>query len=455
MNKKHVSYLFIALSTVVLFCLIISHGRIARSPFATRIKQQLVHKEANDTITALLFYHAADYFVYQGSVIGFQYDLLKQMSHDLKRPIRIDIESDPDKAFAESFTNKYDIVGMDYNKKIFPPQYITQSEPHSYTYPVLLMRKGTKWKEQEQHVIHVPAKYTTELDLKILDNPEKWKLVYEKDVTVEDLIGQLEDSTIDYMVCNYNVAITLLPFYTDLVAGPRLGNNFARTWILNSNKSKLNASINQWLKEFETTQRYLALCKRYLSRHSPVIKQSFGTHHRNHISSYDKYLKQISRQYGVDWRFVSSIIFQESRFSSDVLGMGGSYGIMQMMPCTYRQYGMSSNAEVDEQIRVGVKHIASLYSNFSKTADSTDIYYFVAAAYNAGITHITDAQALCKKYGDNPRNWEQVSGYLRLKSFKKYYSDPVVHSGYYPGKHTVQYVNEVMSRYQGYLITKK
>lgn len=455
MKKKHVSYLFILIATVVLFCLLVFHGRVEKIPIVSKIEREIIPVHPSDTITALIFYHAADYFVYQGSVIGFQYDLLRQMSHDLKKPVRIDIESDPDKAFLASFTNKYDIVGMDFNKDIYPSQYLSQSIPHSYTYPALIMRKDMKWKNQKHHRIYVPSKYSTALDLSVLENPEQWEIVYKNDVTVEDLFSQLEDTTIDYMVCNYNVAITLLPFYDDLVIGPRVGKNFARTWVLDCRNIELNNKINKWLADFEDTPKYQALCTKYFSRHSVVIQKTFGSHHKNKISGYDKYIKAASKRYGVDWKFVSSIIFQESHFSSDVLGMGGSFGLMQMMPGTYRQYGMTTNAAEDEQIRVGVKHISSLYSSFVKTVDSTDIYCFVAAAYNAGINHILDAQALCKKYNGNARSWNQVSEFLILKSEKKYYSDPVVHSGYYPGKHTVKYVDEVMNRYKGYLITKK
>jgi membrane-bound lytic murein transglycosylase F len=63
--------------------------------------------------------------------------------------------------------------------------------------------------------------------------------------------------------------------------------------------------------------------------------------------------------------------------------------------------------------------------------------------------------SLCEKYGGNQRRWEEVAQYLILKSHKEYYSDSVVKCGYYPGKHTVNYVDEVMTRYHGYVITKQ
>jgi len=454
LKKKHYSYIYLLAATFVLVIVLFAHGRIADNSFADRFKHEKQEKKQIDTISALIFYHAADYFVYQGSVIGFQYDLINQMGKDLGLPVDISIEADPEEAFLQCFTNNYDIVGFDFDKHFFSPVYIVQSEPHSSTYPVLIMRKNCKPDSSQVKMVHASAKYSSPLDFSKLQNPDSWKLQHDIDLTIEDLFTMLEDTLIDYVVCNYNVAITMLPFYKDLMLGPCIGADFPRTWVLNANNKDLNKRINQWLKEFKKTQKYQNLCARYLSRHSYVIQHSFGTK-RNRISSYDNCLKAACKRCGIDWRFMSSVIYQESHFSSDVLGMGGSFGIMQMMPATCAQYGISDTSSVDAQIWAGARYIRDLHRIFSPLVDTADVYSFVAAAYNAGQGHVLDAIRLCKKYGGDPQRWESVSEYLLLKSHREYYSDPVVKCGYYPGRHTNHYVHEVMNRYNGFLITKK
>lgn len=454
MKKKHYSYIFLAIATVLLCILIVSHGRIDYVPLKEKLRLEKKSPEHSDTIKALILYHAADYFVYQGSVIGFQYDLIKQMGKDLERPVEISIETDPDKVFLKCFSNEFDIVGFDFDKTMFPSEYLVQSDPHSYTYPVLLMRKGTSLDTNIQRVVHSASKYDNRIDFQELKSKGTWKLQHDVDVTVEDLIEMLEDTIIDYMVCNYNVAITILPFYKDLVLGPRIGKNFPRTWVLNGNNEALNGDINRWLHSFKATPQYEKLCNRYLSRHSIIIQNSFGKK-RNKISSYDRCIKAAAARCHIDWRFMSSIIYQESNFSSDVLGFGGSFGIMQMMPSTRESYGITDTSTVEEQIWAGARYIASLYRIFNDKVDTAEIYYFVAGAYNSGPGHILDAIALCKKYGEDSQHWDNVSKYLVLKSHKEYYSDPVVKCGYYPGKHTLNYVRDVMNRYNGYVITKK
>jgi membrane-bound lytic murein transglycosylase F len=454
LKKKAHSYIFLLLATLLLAAFVIWNGRVVHIPLPVKHKHEKEETVHSDTITALIFYHAADYFVYHGSVIGYQYDLLKQLGKDLNRPVEITVESDPSQAFIEAFSNKYDIIGFDFNKEMFTPEYIIESEPHSYTYPVLIMRKDCELDSTRNHVVHASVKYSNRVDFSILGNPKKWKLQHNFDASVEDLFEMLEDTLIDYVVCNYNVAITMLPFYKHLVLGPRIGENFPRTWVLNRNNGALNDTINQWLRDFKTTKQYEKLCTRYLSRHSQIIQNSFGKK-RNSISSYDKVMQNACAKYGLDWKFMSSIVYQESHFTSDVLGMGGSFGIMQMMPATCERYGITDTSTVEEQLYAGARYIHFLHNIFNNKVDSTQIYYFVAGSYNSGPGHILDAMALCKKYGGDATKWDEVAHYLILKSHRDYYSDPVVKCGHYPGKHTVNYVDEVMTRYLGYVLTKK
>lgn len=455
MRRKHVSYIFIAVAVAALIIILFSHDRIQPLPLIEKMekRQQKEPVGHGDTIKALIFYHAADYFVYQGSVIGFQYDLIRQLGADLNRPVVIDIETDPKKTFLKSFSDQYDVVGFDFDKSNYQPWYICESEPHSYTYPVLITRKKTKLDTDTLHVVHAPENYLHPVDFSILGDPHNWKLQKDEGVEMEDLFDMLEDKKVDYIVCNYNEAITLLPFYRSLSLGPRVGENFPRTWVLHSAQDTLNNIINQWLREFVTTKQYKRLCERYLSPQSYIIQRSFGSR-RDNISSYDQYMKSACARYNLDWRFMSSIIYQESHFVTGLIGMGGSFGIMQMMPATGARYGISDTSSVADQIWAGARYISYLYKIFVNKVDTSDIYYFVAGSYNSGPGHILDAQELCKKYGGDYLHWPDVAEYLMLKSHKDYYTDPVVKCGYYPGKHTVNYVAEVMDRFHGYVITK-
>jgi len=145
-------------------------------------------------------------------------------------------------------------------------------------------------------------------------------------------------------------------------------------------------------------------------------------------------------------------MYQESKFYSGLYGLGGSFGLMQMMPVTCEKYGIDENSSEEEQISAGVRHIKSIQRFFANIDDEREKMKFTAAAYNSGPGHIQDAQRLCLKYGDNPYLWEDVSKYLILKAEKEFYTDPVVRCGYYPGRHAVNYADIVINRYDSYCL---
>ncbi len=454
MNRKYHSYLFLIIASLLLAVVVFMRGHGYAMPKLHIHKYEKKKPQRNDTLSVCLFYHAADYFVYQGSVIGFQYDMLKQLEKDFQRPVDITIEADPEQMLLTALSNNYDIVCFDFDKANYIPDYISVSEPIAYTYPVLIMRKKDSSYDSVPHIVNTSAKYYNKLDFSMLENPSSWIVQHNPDLAIEDLMDMLVDKTIDYAVCNYNVAVTLMPFYTQLTIGPRVGDNFPRTWILDSRNRSLNDSINQWLSDFKETNKYQSLCEKYLSPHSYVISHSFGKS-KNSTSQYDAVLKKAAAKYSFDWRLISSIIYQESRFIPDLVGFGGSYGIMQMMPVTCERYGITDSSTVEEQIWAGAKYLSFLCNIFCNKVDSSDLYYFVSGAYNSGPGHILDAMALCEKYGEDPSKWEKVAEYLIKKTHKEFYRDEVVKCGYYPGKHTVNYVEQVMTRYNGFTLTKE
>lgn len=456
MKRKHTSLTFLIIASLVLAVFIILRGNSYTANIVQNkiIKHQHTLKKHSDTISACIFYHAADYFVYQGSVIGFQYDILKQMEKDLQRPVTISIETESNEMLSKALSGQYDIVCFDFDLENFIGTYVEVSEPLAFSYPVLISRKHNKNDTILKKEINSSEGYFYKLKLSELENPNSWKIKNNPDLTIEDLMELLVDKHIDYAVCNYNVAITLMPFYKQLNIGPKIGDSFARKWIYNIENKALNDSIDDWIKSFKETNKYQSLCKKYLSPDSYVISRSFGKQ-KCSTSQYDNILKKVASHYGFDWHLISSIIYQESRFIPDLVGFGGSYGIMQMMPVTCERYGISDTSSVEDQIWAGAKYISFLCNIFKDKVEPSELYYFVSGSYNSGPGHILDAMALCEKYGHDNRLWNNVVEYLILKSHKDYYTDEVVKCGYFPGKHTANYVEQVMTRYNGYILAQE
>ena len=260
MKRSLVSYIVLVVVCILFFSFLVTrednvhHTSADLNSFA---------ENTSDTIQAMLFYHASDYFVYHGAIIGFQYDMLKQMAADLGKKIFITVENDPEYVFYTSFLNEYDLVTMDINKQAPFATYLRYSVPHSFSYPILISNKETQINDTFPNVVYVPSQFPVDIDLESLNPHVKWKVVQASHVSTEDLFEMLDRKEVDFIVSDYNLAVTLLPFYPQFENLGRVGEDFGRTWVLNTNNKTLNAAIDTWLKDFKCTKKYQALCRRY------------------------------------------------------------------------------------------------------------------------------------------------------------------------------------------------
>jgi membrane-bound lytic murein transglycosylase F len=77
---------------------------------------------------------------------------------------------------------------------------------------------------------------------------------------------------------------------------------------------------------------------------------------------------------------------------------------------------------------------------------------FMLASYNAGLAHILDARKLAEKYRKDPQLWSDVEFFLLGKSNPKFYKDPLSKAGYCKCEEPVNYVKDVLERYEEYKI---
>jgi len=401
-------------------------------------------------IHALLLFHAADYFVYRGVPIGFQYEMLKELEKGIGRKVSIQIETDANNINKELLGDNFDIITMDFIRSGFLLPLFELSLPHSYSYPVLVSAKSAVTESTD--TILVSGDFSAILFFAKNSPYNDYLIQRNNNFSTEELFEKTDNGDIPYLICDYNQAITLLPFYSNVQILDKAGPQFERRWLLSKKNVQLNEDINHWLLDFKKTSKYRRLLQKYFSQESSFLYASFAKRDKGDISKYDAVIKKYAQKYGFDWRFVASIIYQETKFNTDLTGKGGSYGLMQLMPATMEYYGISETDDEEANIRAGVQHLNSIRKSFDDIEDEEEKLYFLAASYNAGRGHIFDAQRLCAKYGANYQKWADVAKHLLLKSKREIVADPLVKSGYFPGSHTVKYTQQVMERYAAYKI---
>jgi len=183
---------------------------------------------------------------------------------------------------------------------------------------------------------------------------------------------------------------------------------------------------------------------------------------RKFVRTYGPTIKQYAARYGFDWRLILATMKQESRFSPTAESHRGAYGLMQLMPGTgeeiARELEVEDLSHPHDNIRGGVYYLRQLYDLFEE-APEPDRTKLALAAYNAGIGRIYDAQELAAYLHEDPLAWDSIRDMLPLLSrhheslHRSVWKQDRPKTGFFrnPGE-TIQYVENVMSHYDDYLL---
>lgn len=272
-------------------------------------------------------------------------------------------------------------------------------------------------------------------------------------VTVDDLMYMVSRGEADYCVADDDIAALNNTRLQNLDAGMKVSLPQKKGWAVRRDAPKLLDAVNAWQAEMADTKLVRRLRDVYIS-HNTYYDRYKADIPKGAVSPYDDIFKRCAKEIGWDWRMLAALAWNESHFNPYAESLVGAKGIMQMMPRTAAKYGLDSVTihDPERSIEAGVQYIKRLNMIFARVEDSEERIKFILAGYNAGPGHVLDAMALAEKYGENPYVWDgAVSKYLLLKNKPEYYKDPVCHSGFFRGKHTVRYVTDVYRTYEKYL----
>jgi membrane-bound lytic murein transglycosylase F len=233
-----------------------------------------------------------------------------------------------------------------------------------------------------------------------------------------------------------------------------LGQERIVAWAMRRNAPQLKAAIDQWVSSERGRKLLAVLYRKYFvdaSGYRERVESKYLTSATGTLSPYDGLFKFYAPRINWDWRLLASQSYQESRFKPTAKSWAGAQGLMQIMPATGREFGVTRLYDPEENIRGGVKYIAWLTKYWEKhISDPGERLKFILASYNTGIGHVEDAQRLALKNGHDSKYWNDVAYWLLQKSKREIYTDPVVKYGFSRGIEPVTYVSLVLERYDHY-----
>ena len=428
--------------------------------------------KARGKLRVVTAYNSVDYFIYKGKPMGYQFEMLQELSNYLGLKLDITVSNDVKKNFDDLLSGKVDLIAMNLTVTRNRSKMVAFSEPHCYTRQVLVQRKKDKKQKKDKtgfnplirnqldlagKSIYVQKNSSYAERLRALSNEigDSINVIEIPDYEVEQLIGLVANGEISYTVCDENLARVNKNYYDNIDVETPISFPQKIAWAMRPESQALQDVVNKWLKSFKKTARFKRIYQKYYlnKRSIHIVNEGFHSMKGGQFSVYDDVIKKESKIYGLDWRLIASLIYQESRFMPNVESWAGAVGLMQLMPETAETFGVQADElkSPERNISGGLKFLIWLDDKLKDDVpDPNERIKFVLASYNVGLGHVQDAMRLAKKYGKDPSKWSDVGYYLLNKSKPKFFNDPVVKYGYCRGEEPYQYVNEILERYEHY-----
>lgn len=425
--------------------------------------------QASDTLRILTLNTSTSYFLYRDQPIGYQFEMIRNFCEENDLEPKVIVANNISSLYDMLLQGDGDVVAYDMPLANEWKDSVIFCGLQQISHQVLVQRNSPA-DSVVKDVAHLVDKTITVMnDSKYLHRLQNLNTelgggikvnVFDKDTAVvEDLIRMVSQSEIDFTIADDQLAQLNQTYFGNLNIKVPVSFDQRSSWIVRKDSRVLADSLNAWFARSSSKPTYSNIVKRYFEEAKGYHKEELDGQHLvfetapGKISPFDGFFQKYGKEYNIDWRLLASLSYYESTFKTDGKSWAGARGLMGLMPATAKSMGLDPKdlGHPESNIRVGTKYLRVLIDKFSSVEDDNERIRLALASYNAGIGHVSDARALASKHGANKNIWHgNVERYLELKHLEQYYSDPVCKAGYFRAGETINYVRNVMERWQIY-----
>lgn len=425
---------------------------------------QIIEK---DTLRIITLNTSTSYFIYRDQEMGYHYDMINNFckKHDIE--LQVIVAQNPNMLIPMLQSGVGDVIAYNVPVDNQLKDSLIYCGLNEVSHQVLIQRnlktdtlitdvtqligkdihvvKNTKFEQRMQNL-------NAELGggIEIISNSEDT-------IVTEDLIRMVSSGEIKYTVAEHKLAQLNQTYFKNIDIHLPVSFDQRTSWAVRKDMPIFADSLNSWFQQWNSEPSHFRITKRYFEEAKGFSSESIFSYSdiisHGVISPFDVYFKKYGKEYGIDWRLLTSVSYHESTFKTDGESWAGAIGLMGLMPPTAAALGVSKEELFDPEINIktGAKYLKSLINIFSSIESHDERIKMALASYNGGIGHIADARALAEKYNADRNVWDgSVEKYVQLKRLEQYYKDPVCKAGYFRGDETVFYVKTVMERWAMY-----
>jgi membrane-bound lytic murein transglycosylase F len=269
------------------------------------------------------------------------------------------------------------------------------------------------------------------------------------DIEAADLLARVATGEIDLTIADSPDFSIQRHFHPDLRVALDLNVDDPIAWAFpKGSGDSLLAMADEFLIKADREGLLARVHDRYYGhtkKYDYVGTRNFIRHFESRLPRYRAAFEQAGAEWGVDWRLLAAIGYQESHWRSQAVSPTGVRGIMMLTEATADYLGIDDRTDPIMSIMGGAEYFARQTERVADTVEEPDRTWMALAAYNVGFNHIKDARLIAEWQGGDPDNWVDISDTLPLLAQRKWYSQ--VPYGYARGWEPVLYVANVRAYY--------
>ncbi len=277
----------------------------------------------------------------------------------------------------------------------------------------------------------------------------QWREDPDPAIDAADLLEQVAEGEIDYTVVDSTDFSIHRHFHPELRIAFELEVADSIAWAFPpGTDGSLITRANQYLQKIRRNGELTRILDRYYGHNDEfdyVGTRNFIRHFESRLPRYRDMFENAGAEWGVDWRLLAAIGYQESHWRSQAVSPTGVRGIMMLTQATAEFLGIDNRADPRNSIFGGAEYYARQTERVADDVPEPDRTWMALAAYNVGFYHLKDAQQIVEWRGGDPNAWIDVADALPLLAQRKWYSR--LPYGYARGWEPVLYVNNIRSYY--------
>lgn len=204
----------------------------------------------------------------------------------------------------------------------------------------------------------------------------------------------------------------------------------------------------QWLAHAQKTGFVRILRRRYFAhaqRLGFVGGRIFAHQVHKRLPRWRGLFKRAAQQYGLDWRLLAAMSYQESHWKPRATSPTGVRGLMMLTQATAAGLGVSNRLDPQQSVDGGARYLLLQRQRLPASIDNPDRTWMALAAYNIGYGHLMDARRLLQARGRDADLWINVREALTWLTQRSYLD--ATRYGYAPGYQAIEYVGNIRAYY--------